>query len=449
MMKWTVLWIALASLLALSACSGGATTVTPTTVVEMPPVAGVEATVENTATAVQPPSPAATLPVEPSPAQVETATPEAATQAPAGANAENVAALPDPSGFIWSPVVSGLTRPLALVASPDETGRLFVLEQPGVIRIIADGSLLPEPFLDIRDRVGSSGNEQGLLGMDFHPDFAQNPYFYVNYTDGKGDTVIARFAISADDPNRADAGSERMLLTVDQPYANHNGGETTFGPDGYLYLGLGDGGSANDPQGNGQNLNTPLGKILRIDVNGGEPYVVPQDNPYAAGGGLPEIWASGLRNPWRFSFDRATGDLYIADVGQNQWEEIDFLAAGAPGGANFGWDYREGAHEFEGQPPAGLALIDPIYEYSHAEGCSVTGGYVYRGQDLPEFNGVYLFADYCSGTVWGLLRGPGEAWQARELFQTGMNITAFGEDSRGEIYLIDQASGGVYRLQRQ
>jgi glucose/arabinose dehydrogenase len=237
-------------------------------------------------------------------------------------------------------VVGGLAKPIGLANAGDGSNRLFVIEQAGVIRILQNGLLTPEPFLDIRAQVGSQANEQGLLGLAFHPKYAKNGYFYVNYTDLQGDTVIARFSVSASDPQRADPTSEKRLLAVDQPYPNHNGGQVIFGPDGYLYLGLGDGGSGGDPAGNGQSRATLLGKILRIDVDKGDPYAIPPDNPFAQGGGRAEIWAYGLRNPWRFSFDRLTGDLYIADVGQNQWEEIDWLPAGQSG-ANLGWDVFE------------------------------------------------------------------------------------------------------------
>jgi len=214
-------------------------------------------------------------------------------------------------------------------------------------------------------------------------------------------------------------------------------------------MGLGDGGSGGDPRGNGQSTNTLLGKLLRVDVNGGDPYAIPPDNPFAKGGREAEIWMYGLRNPWRFSFDRLTGDLYIADVGQNGWEEIDFLPAGSPTAANFGWNYREGAHPFRGTPPADLKLIDPVFEYSHGDGCSVTGGYVYRGVALPEFRGVYLFSDYCSGVVWGLLKGANGSWQSQELFVTDYNPSSFGQDNDGEIYLINQGGGSILQLQRK
>ncbi|MFT3894973.1 MAG: PQQ-dependent sugar dehydrogenase [Anaerolineales bacterium] len=341
---------------------------------------------------------------------------------------------PDPNAYTWQPFVSGLQRPVDLQA--DGSGRLFVIEKPGRIRIIQDGQLLEAPFLNIQDRVGSSGNEQGLLGLAFHPDYQQNGKFFVNYTDTNGNTVIARFQVSSD-PNVADPNSEVDLLHVDQPFANHNGGVLAFGPDGYLYAGLGDGGSQGDPNGNGQNTGALLGKILRIDVNSGDPYSNPSDNPFGN-----EVWAYGLRNPWRLSFDKQTSDLYIADVGQGTWEEIDFLPAGSPGGTNFGWNAREGAHDYKGGAPANA--VDPVAEYSHAEGgCSVTGGYVYRGS-MPEWNGIYLYGDYCTGFIWGLIRSN-DGWQKQQLFQAGTTITSFGQDEQGELYLLSD-NGNIFRL---
>ena len=269
------------------------------------------------------------------------------------------------------------------------------------ILIFKGGQLLPTPFLDISLKVGSRYTEQGLLGLAFHPDYARSGFFYVNYTDENGKTVIARFHVSAADPDLADPASETDILRVDQPYNNHNGGGLAFGSDGYLYIGLGDGGSEGDPLLNGQNLRTLLGKMLRIDVDHGTSYAIPAGNPFAKVGGMPEIWAYGLRNPWRFSFDRLTGDLYIADVGQDAWEEIDFVTAGLPGGMDFGWSYYEGLHPYKGQPPANATFTWPISEYSHAYGCAVTGGYVYRGTALPEWQGVYFFGDYCSGNHLG------------------------------------------------
>jgi glucose/arabinose dehydrogenase len=418
--------------LLLSGCGGGVATqsladpATPTTA----PV--------TTAPSVTLPPPATETPtLPPPPTATATATSEPTPIPPQG--------LPDPSAYTWRPVVGGLQKPLGMTAPADGTGRLFVLEQAGRVQIVQNGQPLQSPYLDIVSRVGSASNEQGLLGLAFHPRYAENGFFYVNYTDLNGDTVIARFQVSPDDPNRADPGSEKRLLAVPQPYPNHNGGQVAFGPDGYLYLGLGDGGSAGDPQGNGQSLDTLLGKILRIDVDSGDPYAIPADNPYASGGGRAEIWASGLRNPWRFSFDHLTGDLYIGDVGQNQIEEIDFLASGAPGGANFGWNFFEGTAAYEGAPPPGLQVIPPVAEYTHQMGCSVTGGVVYRGSRLPAWQGIYLFGDYCSGMVWGLVWDAQGSWQNQILFGPIGRITSFGQDEQGEVYLVDQ-SGFLYVL---
>jgi glucose/arabinose dehydrogenase len=355
--------------------------------------------------------------------------------------------IPDPGGYAWKRVASNLARPVELTDAGDGSGRLFVVEQAGRILIIQNGALSPAPFLDITDRVGSQGSEQGLLGLVFHPRYKENGLFYVNYTDQKGDTNIARFQVSAD-PNLADSSTEKRILYVSQPFPNHNGGSLAFDPDGYLYIGLGDGGSQGDPHGNGQSLKTLLGKILRIDVDHGDPYTVPADNPFATGGGSPEIWAYGLRNPWRFSFDRLTGDFYIADVGQDKYEEIDYLPAGTPGGTNFGWNFREGLHPYKGNPPAGVNLQDPVIEYDHNQGCAVTGGYVYRGVNLPTWQGVYLYGDYCSGKVWGALRNPDGTWQDSLLFETGFSISSFGADQAGEVYLVDY-QGSIYRLENK
>ena len=354
---------------------------------------------------------------------------------------------PDPTSYIWQPIVSDLQRPVGLANAADGSGRLFIVEQKGILRTLQNGELLAEPFLDIRDRVGANASEQGLLGLAFHPRYRENGLFYVNYTDRQGDTIIARFSVSADSP-RADPASEVRLLKIVQPYDNHNGGSLAFGPDGFLYLGLGDGGAGGDPHHNGQSLDTLLGKILRLDVDHGSPYAIPADNPFANGGGLPEIWAFGLRNPWRFSFDRLSGDMYIGDVGQGDWEEIDFLPTGTPGGVNFGWNYREGFHSFEGEPPAGLNLTEPLAEYGHDQGCSVTGGVVYRGQSLAAWQGVYLYGDFCSGRVWGLLPTADGSWQNMLLFETDAHISSFGEDEAGESYLVDYG-GALYQLVRK
>ena len=352
--------------------------------------------------------------------------------------AASTTTFPDPNAYAWQPLnLSGLQRPVDLQA--DGSGRYFVIEKVGRIRIIENDQLLETPFLDITDRVGSGGNEQGLLGLAFHPNYLENGRFFVNYTDTGGDTVIARFQVTSD-PNLADPNSEVQLFGYDQPFPNHNGGAMAFGPDGYLYIGSGDGGAAGDPFGNAQNTSNLLGKILRVDVDSAEPYSIPSDNPFEN-----EIWVYGIRNPWRISFDRATGDLYIGDVGQGEWEEIDFLPAGSPGGANFGWDYREGAHDYEGGGPEGM--IDPVAEYSHPEGgCSVTGGYVYRGS-MPEWNGIYLYGDYCTGLIWGLIQIDGSP-QTQLLFDVDVTITSFGQDENGEVYLVSD-NGGIFRLAAQ
>jgi glucose/arabinose dehydrogenase len=356
---------------------------------------------------------------------------------------DNVPNFPNPADYQWIGVAGSFASPVGITHAGDGSGRLFILEQKGLIRILHDGLLLPTPFLDIQSRVGSGGNEQGLLGIAFHPDYLENGLFFLNYTNLDGDTIVSRFKVSAD-PNFATPDSETIFLRVKQPYNNHNGGHILFGPDGYLYIGLGDGGSAGDPAGHGQDRSTLLGNILRLDIDRGSPYAIPHDNPYTNGDGLPEIWAYGLRNPWRYSFDRLTGDLYIGDVGQNQWEEIHFLAAEAPAGANFGWNFWEGLHPYQGNPPQNMDFEFPIWEYAHNLGCSVTGGFVYRGS-MPAWQGIYIYGDFCSGRVWGLLRDSDNTWQNTLLFETGFNITSFGEDQSGEIYLVDRA-GNIYQL---
>jgi glucose/arabinose dehydrogenase len=319
----------------------------------------------------------------------------------------------------------------------DGSNRLFIIEKNGKIRVYENGQLLDAPFLDITDRVNEGGNEMGLLGLAFHPNYEQNGFFYVNYTGEGGHTRISRFQASG---NSADKNSETILLLIEQPYQNHNGGALAFGPDGYLYAGLGDGGLAGDPHKNGQNTASLLGKILRLDVTNGDPYSVPADNPFGT-----EVWAYGLRNPWRISFDLATGDLWIGDVGQNQWEEVDYLPKTWGGGANFGWSVMEGNHPYDSDPQSGMLL--PAAEYSHAEGgCSVTGGYVYRGT-IPEWNGVYMYGDYCSGKVWALIQVDGQ-WQSQVMFETGGTITTFGQDESGEIYLASD-NGSVYILTKK
>lgn len=365
--------------------------------------------------------------------------------------AASVQVFPDTDKYLWNLIADGFAHPLALENAGDGSGRLFVVEQSGVIRILEQGVIRSVPFLDISSWVGSLGNEQGLLGLVFHPAFKENGYFYVNYTDRNGDTVVARYHSDVTLPVGQQAGdpvSELILLRVRQPYANHNGGDLLFGPDHMLWIGLGDGGSGGDPLGYGQSLQILLGKLLRIDVDHGDPYAIPSDNPFVSGGGLPEIWAYGLRNPWRFTCDSQTGDLYIGDVGQNQWEEIDFLPAGFTGvPANFGWNIWEGTHPYlAGDAGSASNLIVPVFEYQHIPDCSVTGGEVYRGRNLPAFNGIYLFGDYCSGTIRGLLQEVPNVWQEQTLFTTTFHISSFGLDEDGEVYLLDLA-GGVYRLE--
>jgi len=390
----------------------------------------------------------------PTAVNTETQTPATEAQstqtqpAPQPTQQADASAFPNPDSFDWQPVASGFTLPVDLADPNDGSGRLLIVEQPGVIRIVENGAIADPPFLDITARVGSKGNEQGLLGIALDPEYAANGTFYLNYTDLNGDTVVARFQRAADGVG-GDPDSEQKLFTVDQPFANHNGGDLEFGPDGMLYIGLGDGGSQGDPEGNGQNPYQVLGKLLRIDVRGKDSYTIPADNPYAGGGGSQEIWALGLRNPWRYSFDRVTGDFYIADVGANRYEEVNFLAAGSPSGANFGWDYREGQHEFEGNAPGGLNLIDPIFEYDHEQGCSITGGYVYRGSLLPEFYGVYLVADYCTSYIWGLIHDANGNWQSQLLWQIPGNISSFGQDAAGELYMLEHRTGSIFKLVRR
>ena len=358
----------------------------------------------------------------------------------------------DSSNVQWKLILQGLRQPVFITSAEDGSGRLFIVLQTGQILVLQDGVLQEEPFLDISDRTtrpnltGSLG-ERGLLGLAFHPRYAETGEFFVNYTDRSGNTHIAKFIVSKEQPNRVDPSTEQQVLYVEQPYGNHNGGALAFGSDGMLYIGLGDGGSAGDPLANGQSLQTLLGKVLRVDVDGDQPYVIPEDNPYTSGGGLGEIWAYGLRNPWRIAFDRLSGDLYIADVGQNTYEEINFQPVNSQGGENYGWNYREGLHAFAGTPDQSVFFVDPIAEYTHSEGCSVTGGVVYRGVNLPEWQGVYLYGDYCTGKIWGLWQDAEKNWQNKLFFETSFNITSFGIDEIGEVYVIDYQQGAVYRLE--
>ena len=347
-------------------------------------------------------------------------------------------------------VVTGLEEPLFAGQAGDGSGRLFIVERAGRIRIFKDGTLAPTPFLDIDSNVGSSDSEQGLLGLAFHPSYSANGLIYLDYTDNSGDKVVSRFQVSSD-PDVVDPGSETVLLTIDQPASNHNGGMLAFGQDGYLYIGTGDGGGAGDPSNNAQNITTLLGKILRIDVDSAAPYAIPGGNPYA---GNPdpfvkkEIWAFGLRNPWRFSFDRITGDLFIGDVGQGSREEIDFQPASSTGGENYGWRDLEGSQCYNAPTCDSSGMTMPVTEYDHggSGGCSVTGGYVYRGWRSPQLEGVYLYGDFCTGRIWGLTGDSQGNWSSTLLLDTSFDISSFGEGEDGEIYLTNYSGGRLLRI---
>ena len=364
------------------------------------------------------------------------------------------APVPGAPALIATRVVSGLISPLDLQSVPGDSSRLFVVEQGGRIRVVRGGALVASPFMDISARI-SSGGERGLLGLAFHPQFMSNGRFFVNYTDRAGDTHISEFRAPSPAADTADAATEREVMFVRQPFANHNGGGLAFGPDGFLYIGLGDGGSAGDPFGNAQNLGTRLGKMLRIDINGGAPFGSPPDNPFVGrSGALPEIWAYGLRNPWRFSFDRSTGDLYIGDVGQGALEEIDVGLASRRGGENYGWNVMEGTRCFNpasGCNQSGLTL--PVTEYGRSDGFSVTGGYVYRGCRMPGYSGHYFYADYGTGMIRSFRLENGRAVEPRDWTSALSgptrqirNPSSFGVDSDGEIYIVDY-DGELYRIE--
>lgn len=346
------------------------------------------------------------------------------------------------------PFANGLSRPVSIAHAGDE--RLFVVEKRGTIRILAsDGSVAPNLFLDIRSKVDASKSEKGLLGLVFHPNYAENGFFFVNYTNASH-TVIAKYSVDPEDENQALNNSETILLTQSQPFDNHNAGDIQFGPDGYLYIGMGDGGDGGDPGNRAQNMTTLLGKMLRIDVDQGTPYQVPPDNPFVdIENILPEIWAFGLRNPWRFSFDRATGNMYIADVGQNIWEEIDVQPAGSAGGQNYGWRCYEGFASFNLSQCGGVSgMVDPVHVYEHSEvnGCSVTGGYVYRGQE-EAFNGKYIYCDFCSGQFWMLSKNDADEWVNEDIgsFESS-EYAAFGEDVNGELYIASLFEGTIQKI---
>lgn len=361
---------------------------------------------------------------------------------------------PGPVNAALTSIATGFTDPVGLVPANDGTSRFFVLEQAGRIRIIQNGSVVATPFLDIQTRV-ESGGETGLLGMALHPQFAQNRRFFLNYTTtrltGGLQSVIAEYQVSATDPNRADL-AERILIQINQPFANHNGGQLAFGPNGFLYIAFGDGGNGGDPLNNAQSLQTLLGKILRIDVNGTNgpngQYGIPADNPFVTDASAqPEIWAFGLRNPWRFSFDTNGGRLFAGDVGQDNFEEIDIIV----GGGNYGWRIMEGAHCFN--PPSGCnpsGLVPPIFEYSHGDdGTTVIGGFVYRGPAITQLQGAYIFGDFSSGRIWTLRETSPGSWTRTLLISSGRTISSFGQDPAGEVYVLDYDNGVVLRLSPQ
>jgi glucose/arabinose dehydrogenase len=353
-------------------------------------------------------------------------------------------------GVTTEVVAQGFNAPIDIVNAADGSGRLFVAEQGGRIRIVQGNAVDPTPFLDVSSLV-VAGGEQGLLGVAFHPAYRNNGRLFVDYTRADdGATVIAEYRASAD-AQRADPASARILIVIPQPFTNHNGGALRFGPDGLLYIGMGDGGSANDPGDRAQDTSELLGKILRIDVDHGTPYGIPPGNPFADGvGGRPEIFAYGLRNPWRFAFDRATGDFYIGDVGQGAWEEVDRFAAGAGAGANLGWRAMEGRHctgNATAIPCNDPSLTPPIIEYDHGGGnCSITGGTVYRGVDVPALAARYVYADYCTGRIWSAGPDSTGAWRVRDVSENGSSVSAFGEDEQGELYFADYGRGQVRRF---
>ncbi len=384
-------------------------------------------------------------------------------------------------------VADGLIDPVNVVSPQDGSGRLFVVERHGVIRIVSqDGQIMEEPFLDIQNQVLSAFLEQGLYDLEFHPDFAENGRFFVHFSEllRNGDGMIVEYSLSSENENQEDPESAKVIMQIDQPWANHNGGELAFGPDGYLYIGSGDGGWEGDPLEAGQNLSTILGKLLRIDVNveDGRPYGIPQDNPFADSQtpqlvqlfgiseeefaqihteARPEIWAYGLRNPWKFSFDSETGDLYLPDVGQNHWEEINFQPADSEGGENYGWDFLMGSHCFpiEEEECASVGVL-PVAEYNHAEhsGCSVIGIGIYRGDEFANLDGVYFSGDYCSGKIWGLMRDENDTWSYAEVVDSPLQLTGSGQDENGTLYVtscncnyegpapVDNPPGSLWRI---
>ncbi len=392
-----------------------------------------------------------------------------------------------PVSVVLVKVADGLVDPVNVVSARDGSGRLFVVERSGAVRIVTqDGQVMAEPFLDISDLVLDAFLEQGLYDIEFHPDFANNGRFFVHFAEllRNGDSMIVEYQLSADNPDQADPDSARVIMQIDQPWANHNGGELAFGPDGYLYIGSGDGGWEGDPLRAGQDLTTLLGKLLRIDVDNedGRPYAIPEDNPFAPAAepqlvqlfgvpeiefanilpeARPEIWAFGLRNPWKFQFDSQTGDLYLPDVGQNHSEEINFQPADSPGGENYGWDFLMGTRCFPIEAESCNAVgVLPVAEYTHADhgGCSIIGLGIYRGEEFADLNGIYLSGDYCSGKIWGLQQGENGDWRYAEVADTNIQLTGAGEDEEGNLYVtscvcnyggpapVDNPPGSLWRI---
>jgi len=357
---------------------------------------------------------------------------------------------PAPDSLTLFLVAQGLNRPVYVTAPPGDTGRLFVVEQAGLVRLIRHDTLTTEIFLDLRASVTNGGPaEQGLLSIAFHPNYATNGYMFASYTDHAGNTRVVRYHVSAD-PDSIDVASGDTILALPQPYSNHNGGLVTFGSDGYLYVGLGDGGGGGDPDSNGQDLSALLGKILRLDVNGSLPYQIPPSNPFVGqAGARGEIWAYGLRNPWRFSFDRTQHDLYIGDVGQNAREEVDYQPA-VSAGLNYGWNTMEGSQCYGGGTCNRTGLTLPIIDYPNpGDGCAVTGGYVYRGARLPAYVGTYFYADYCGGWIRSFKVVGGQVTAHRDWSNqllTNGNVSSFGEDARGELYVVIHGGGRLYRV---
>jgi glucose/arabinose dehydrogenase len=459
--RWRVLLCGVVAAPLLLACGGGQS---PVAAAPTPAAAKEERAAEAkaTATATAPPAgeasaggSAPTAASAPAPTAAPAPPPTAPPIAPVAAAAPSApkpatrAQAVDPSSvrLALEPLPAELDRPVHLTHAGDGSGRLFVVEKGGRIRVLRDGVALPTSFLDITPLVRSSGSEQGLLGLAFHPRYAENGRFFIAYTAGSGDQVVEAYRVSGD-PNVADPGSGRTLLRMEDPAPNHNGGLVLFGPDGYLWIGTGDGGGAGDRYGNGQNRGTLLGKMLRLDVDNGDPYAIPPDNPFVNEPDTrPEIWAIGLRNPWRYSFDRATGDLYIADVGQNAWEEVNLQRAGSRGGENYGWPRMEGRHCFPANASCDpTPFVLPVGEYGRDGGISITGGHVYRGSESPRLVGLYLFGDFGSGRIWSLDEPTPGGWRMVELLRSPLRISSFGEDEAGELYAASFHDNRVYRI---